>query len=344
MNEQLKRSLIILQMIPRYPTSITAIEIKNKLYEDSNIDISIRTIQRDVVTFERVYGIIKHENGWCWGERSKSISIPGLTMMQALTFNLSESYLSTLLPASNLNELKPYFEQANSKITNSSAKFVNWKRKVTIIQQSQQLLKPDVNIEVQKIISTGLLNDNQLLIVYAHSDGEEKEYTINPIGLVLKNGVTYLITEQVDNQYVQIFSLHRIKQAKDLYKNFQRETNFDLKRYIEKEHLYFDNFSFNNRSSRDVYSHNESEITVKLVFTKNAYKHLAETPISEDQVTENIGKDNILVTASTQYTEQLVYWLRGYGTDVEIIEPLFLRERMIEDIEALKEKYYTRSN
>jgi len=341
MNEQLKRSLFILQMIPRYPSSITVSEIKDKLYEDSNIDISIRTIQRDVLTFESVYGIIKHQSGWCWSERSQSISIPGLTMMQALTFNLSESYLSTLLPASNLNELKPYFEQADSKInTNTSAKFVNWKRKVTIIQQSQLLLKPDINIEVQKVISTGLLNDNQLSIVYTHSDGEEKEYIINPIGLVLKNGVTYLITEQVDNLYVQIFSLHRIKKAKDLYKNFQRDSNFDLNRYIEKEHLYFDNFNFNNRSSRDVYSQNNNEIIVKLNFTKNAFKHLAETPISEDQVTEIIDSDTILVTATTQYTEQLVCWLRGYGTDVEIIEPLFLRERMIEDIEALKEKYY----
>jgi predicted DNA-binding transcriptional regulator YafY len=320
--------------------TISVLDIRSHLKNDYNIDKSIRTIQRDIQTIETVFGINNIDSGWCWSVHAKAITIPGLTMMQALTFNLANSYLSTLLPSSTLNELQPFFDQANSTLINKRYdKLINWKKKIAVIQQSQALLAPNIDLDVHHLISNALLNDQQVKISYIHSDDTEMDYLINPLGLVLRNGITYLIAQQPENNYVQIFSLHRIKKAIDLYTTFFRDQDFELQKYIKKEHIYFGNFHYNSQSSRNVVSLKDTTIKVTLIFTKNAFKYLSETPLSEDQTHLIIDHDHIQVTATIQYTEQLIWWLRGYGSDVEVIEPTILRDRLIEDIEQLNRQY-----
>ena len=343
MSDPLIRCIHILRILLRYPRGMSVKNIIDKLSEDSQFEsVTERTIQRNMNILEGLfYGDItkNSQNEWCWRAEAATISIPGLTILQALTFNLANSYLSSLLPSSTLNELQPFFEQANEKLNqNPNDNIVNWKKKVAVIQQTQTTLAPDINPEVHALVSHALIYDQQIELTYQHLDSNESKYVLNPIGLVLRNGITYLISEKPETNEVLILSLHRIKKATNLGREFNRQKDFDLQNYIKTQHLSIGNIYTNNQSSKVTQSLKDKSIKIRLKFSKDLFKYISETPLSEDQETTIIN-DHIEVTATVQYSEQLIFWLRSYGPDVEVIEPSQLRNRLIEDIEQLHRKY-----
>ena len=342
-SEQLSSCLHILRIIPRYPTGLSVKNIIDAILDDSQFEpVCERTIQRNMKVIKKLFeaDIRKNLEGeWCWKENAATISIPGLTILQALTFNLANSYLSSLLPSSTVNELQPFFEQANAKLNdNQNDKFVNWKNKIAVIHQTQATLAPNIDPEIHTLVSHALIYDQQIKINYLHSDNNEAEYTINPLGLVLRNSITYLISEIPDNSHVQIFALHRIKAAANLYRVFKRSKDFELQKYIKSQHLAIGNIYINNQSSKVTQNLNDRSIDIKLKFTKDLFKYIAETPLSENQKT-TVYEDHIEVTATVQFSEQLIFWLRSYGPDVQVIAPLDLRLRLIADIERLNTNY-----
>ena len=343
MSDPLIRSIHILRILPRHPRGLSVKKITDLILNDSQfLPVCERTIQRNMKDLAELFNgdIRKNADGeWCWKDNAATISIPGLTILQALTFNLANSYLSSLLPSSTVNELQPFFEQANEKLNdNQYDKVVSWKKKIAVIQQTQAIIVPNINPEIHALVSHALIYDQQIKITYLHSDGIESAYTINPLGLVLRNRITYLIAEKPEDNHVQIFSLHRVKEANDLYRKFNRQKDFDLHNYIKTQHLAIGNIYVNNQSSKVTQSLNDRSINIKLKLSKDIFKYIAETPLSEDQKNTTYA-DHIEVTATVQFSEQLIFWLRSYGPDVEVIAPLDLRLRLITDIERLSTTY-----
>ncbi len=67
---------------------------------------------------------------------------------------------------------------------------------------------------------------------------------------------------------------------------------------------------------------------LKLRFKATPAAALYETPLSEDQVITPLeDKGWVLVTATVADTDQLHWWLLGFGSQVEVLEPLELREK-----------------
>ena len=66
-------------------------------------------------------------------------------------------------------------------------------------------------------------------------------------------------------------------------------------------------------------------IQLKAKFTRAAALHLDETPLSEDQRIEDLDADHVVVAATVRDTAQLDWWLSGFGSLVEVQEPVELR-------------------
>ena len=49
--------------------------------------------------------------------------------------------------------------------------------------------------------------------------------------------------------------------------------------------------------------------------------------------------DQLLVKATVSDTAQLRWWLLGFGGQVEVIKPNFLREEMIQNIKSMNKRY-----
>lgn len=335
MNDQVSRMYRVLQLLPRHPRYLTIEKLKDQLL-DVGFEVTIRTLQRDLNTLSEIFlDIDKHTYpdrsvGWFWSEKAKSLSISGLSIDQALSLNLAEKYLKPLLPESTLNELNPFFEQAEETLIGLEGNPVsNWLDKIAVVLPTQPLLPPAVDKAIQKSVYQALFTDKRITINYRRADREEKDYALNPLGIVVRGSVNYLIATKVDNDTPQLFALHRFLESTIEKQTAIRPAGFSLQAFVDQGHLQF------NWSTAMI----GQEVTFKALFDTEIIKHLIETPLAIDQAIEPLGEGVFQLTATVKETEQLYWWLLGFGHQVEVLEPESLREKIKETVIKSARKY-----
>ena len=124
--DTLYRRWLILGMIPRHGNTITVARIVERLVEITNLDaISTRSVQRDLEELSGRFPIVSKLEGrtleWSWME-GKQITLPAMDPHTALTFQLVNSYMSSMLPKSSVRYLQPYFRNA-AEVLESNPEF-----------------------------------------------------------------------------------------------------------------------------------------------------------------------------------------------------------------------------
>lgn len=115
------RHWLILAKVPRYPNTVGTAEIKSYL-EAHGHQVSSRMIQRDLEALSALeYFPLSNEtqgrsNRWFWPPGANVLSLPSMDISVALSFVLANRYLKEILPPHVLNELSPYFGQAEKTL------------------------------------------------------------------------------------------------------------------------------------------------------------------------------------------------------------------------------------
>ena len=339
MNDQINRHHRILEKLQncRASNPVSVPEIREYLL-DRGVDVSARTVQRDMNALAEVFRDIESKLlkdggfGWYWNDKAKVILLSGLSPNQALSFVLVKKYLSQLFPEATLKELEPFFDYSDNVLHSLEGNaLVKWPEKIAVVHPVQPLLAPAINADFQQVISTALLENKKLKLDYVRLDGERSQYTVNPLGLVFRGHVIYLIAVKVDTGEERQFALHRIKNAEQLPVDAD-PLDITLQDYLEKGHMGFAWTAGNVPTSL-------KDITFKCIFEEKSAKYLTETPLSKDQEIIPYQPGYVLVKATVCYTEQLVWWVRGYGSAIEVLEPIEFRDRIIKDVTELYKRY-----
>jgi predicted DNA-binding transcriptional regulator YafY len=336
MNDQIIRQFHILNLLPRYPIiKLTLLVLQDQL-RDKGFKVGIRTLQRDLNALQYVFvGIDSCRNddrsvSWFWSDNAPVMNLSGLTINQSLSFSLVKKYLTPLFPSVTLNELQPFFEQAEATLESIQDNvLVQWPKKIGVVQPTQALLPPKINSEVQKTITAALLAERQLNIRYRNLTAKEQTYSINPLGLVLRGTISYLIATKINTNEVRIFALHRVKKAVELTQKAVQPDDFELQKFIDDGHM---GFNMKNQCSKE-------PIQLKMIFEEGASIYLDETPLSADQEITKLDNGHVLITATIQENEQLFWWLLSYGANVEVLEPEALRKKIVNTVQNLADKY-----
>jgi len=182
---------------------------------------------------------------------------------------------------------------------------------VRVLHRGPGLKVPVIAPEVQAGVYDALLRNRRLDVVYnpRWQDGS-KTYEINPLGLVLKDGVVYLICSMWGYPDIWLLTLHRMVEAQALDKPASAPDGFNLDDYIASGELDF------------VVG---GDIKLKALFSRDAAFHLDERPLSDGQTIVEQKDGRMLVTATVQDTSELRWWLLGFGDKVEVLEPEHLR-------------------
>ena len=75
------------------------------------------------------------------------------------------------------------------------------------------------------------------------------------------------------------------------------------------------------------------------LFEEEAMIHLAESPLSRDQVLEPASDGWVKVSATVSDAPQLFWWLPGFGGRVEVLKPAELRSRMRDTADRMVRRY-----
>lgn len=329
-HETLLRQWQMLRHIPRYPHKITARDLKEKLdVEDFNV--SKRTVERDLLDLSLAFPLALDDRekpyGWSWQKDAPAFDLPGLGNNEALTMMMVEQHLSTLLPATTMDVLAPYFKAARQHLTAipKGQHVRSWLNKVRTVPPNQPLVAPRIKPNVQRAVSEALLADQQLQIQY-HRRGDTRpvEYRIHPLALIQRGGLVYLYVRIFDYEDTKTLALHRIESATMLGESTHYPAGFNIDDEVAKGR-----FGFGNGNM----------ICLKARFSRERGEHLFETPLSKDQAIEEQEDGDLLVTAPVADTSQIRWWLLALGDGVEVIEPPTLRTEIMEMIRRMARNY-----
>lgn len=323
MSETLVRQWMMLKMLPRAPRRIDTGSIQDHLRTEG-FEVSLRTIQRDLQSLSVVFPLECDERdkpfGWYWMRDAESYDLPGMDSQTALTFRLVEDFLANLLPRHTLNHLTPHFKKANNVLDNLQRKNLkDWLKKVYIVPRGQPLTPTEVSDTVLDVVYEAMLEDKQFHAVYHprryKSEGKKEtvEYNVSPLGLVFRNAVICLVCTINEYQDIRQLALQRVGEATLLDDPVKPSDDFDLEEYVQQ--------------GKFGVTLSESKIKIDLLFQKDAAIHLSETPIDKSQkLKEKDGK--VRVKATIPNTQELRWWILGFGNNVEVIGPPDLRQEI----------------
>jgi predicted DNA-binding transcriptional regulator YafY len=315
MRDTLYRQWATLRALPRHPHKVTVGKLVERLREEGDFgDVSRRTLERDLHQLSRVFPIEQTDlqtkpTAWRWRRGAKVLDVPALDLPVAVTFSL-----------------EPYFATADGVLRQSPSRLGKWPAKIRVIGRGQPLHAPPIDAAVQRVVYEAVLGESRLAITYAVK-GERGTKTygdVNPLAVVVKDKVVYLLCTMWDYTDIRQLALHRVRTAEGLERSATKVPGFDLDAYIARG-------EFGVTVGKP--------IRLEVLFEKYAAAHLAETPLSDDQVLADAGVDAVRVRATVADTQELRWWLLAFGSLVEVIKPKALRNELAAEMVATAARY-----
>lgn len=312
--DTLYRHWIILRMIPR-KSRISTIGIHERLRSEYGIETTLRTIQRDLIALEASEFPLECDDnrpsGWSWRKDAPAFDIPNMDPVTALTFKLTEKHLTKMFPQGALSALRPYFTTADERLKHSDSTLARWPNKIRVMSRNLATIPPVVTPEISDKVYTSVLEEKRFKATYKTVTGKIKTYEVNPLGMTFVDGLTYLIASLNEHTDPVLLLLHRIRTIELLDKSVSIPEGFCLDNWV---------------SELLTFPVGES-IYLKLRFSgPTDIQRLEESPLAIDQKILRVEDGTFELAATVEDTQQLRWWLHGFGARVEIVAPESLRQ------------------
>lgn len=315
MNKSFARYFAMLQCLPPFPRRIGTDELQQRLCTLGH-DVTLRTIQRDLNNLSESFPILSDEakpSGWSWQQGATLTMLPGLDTHAALVLQLAKIHLERLLPSATLRHLQPHFQQAENVLDEFGNGLRQWNDKIRVVPRGPDQAKPKVNSHAQAALYEALLKDKAAMIVYRAKPGQQpRNYEINPLGLVVRDRLTYVVCTYAGHDDPRHIALHRVLFAEALDKPAVCPEGFSLDAFIAQGELSIAT---------------GETIALRFALSDGATHQLIECPLSADQTVEPSEAEGYqIITATVQDSMELRWWLQSFGDEAEILEPEGLRE------------------
>lgn len=321
----------ILKNLPTKAPGITISELFEKISADNQI--TRRTLERDIIELSIFFCIHSSEtrpNRWYLVPTENTDKISGISISDALTLRLVEDSVRPLLPKAILKGLESRFEQARRRLDNlstSSQPSERWIKKVASVPTDLPLKPPEINETIIDELQDALLNEHQIQCFYHAASGKKSRLCLNPLALIQRGQITYLLAIVESFSDPRLFALHRFLEAKKLKTPRNAPEDFCLNRYIDQGAMQFGELSGN-------------KIKLHAWVCKELARQLKETPLGEDmQLIIDDNTDGFLLTSTQADSWQLRWWLLMQSGRLIVHEPLHLRDEIISKLSSALEMY-----
>lgn len=321
------RLIETLRLLPRHPRALTVSELQSRLAA-RGFAVDIRTVQRNLNLLSAHYPIHGDEakpQRWCWARDAIVTELPGMDPLTALAFRLARLHLAPLLPTTLLAQFDPYLHAADRALGGHNRTW-RWADKVRLIPNGLALLPPAGDAGVMATVGEALLRECCFAGRYRNRDDAERAFErVHPLALVLRGPALYLLATLDDYDDVRQLRVHRFLSAELLLDQPRRlPEHFDLEAYLHA----------------GGFEYPEGEpIPLVALFQRGAARHLRETPLSDDQRIVDEDDWRVRLTATVNDTALLRWWLLGFGSGVEVLEPAALRAEMAETARWMAWRY-----
>jgi len=318
----------MLQLLPSKRPGITTLELESQLSR-LGWDVSRRTIQRDLNSLSTIFPLECNDkskpHGWFWMPQNR-IDIPGFSVPEALTMQLIEDYMKSMLPLSIVSVLGPQFKQAREKLNavKQDNRSAGWLDKIRVVPPIMPQIPPTIDEPILETVQQALIYGQIIDVEYSRPQFEKNsQWELHPLGLIQRGLVSYLVCTMFGYDDIRLVAVHRFVRATMLDKRAAVPEKFNLDDYIEEGNIHFGS---------------GKSIKLQAVIQPLLAEFLTESPLSEDMIIQQ--QDGILrLKATVKETWQLDWWIKSQGSLIEVVKPVSLRNRIKADLQKTLSKY-----
>lgn len=301
--------LISIIMLLQINKKLTASELSKRL------EVSIRTIYRDIDTLSRIGVPIFTDKGINGGIKllgDYKTSLNGISKKELLSLFIPTS--DKILEDLGIENLKysAVLKILGTSTTNEIQELENIQNYIYIDMYTWNESNNIVNINILSILQNAIWNSKSLKILYRKVN-ETKEVGLNPLGLVCKRSIWYLVA--INNEIIKTYKVKSIESAL-LMDSFIRPHDFNLKNYW--------------RTSTTNYKKLIPKHTFTFKINPNILNNIKERQFITI-IDTFIEEDELYIKIKFDAIWQGIEFAFGYGKDIKIIEP-------IEAISEIKKK------
>lgn len=323
MSKKVARIVDMLELIPKLPRKISVARLHDHL-TGMGYSVTERSIQRDLHAISEYFPLVSDERNkpYGWSKQSRDPSgLPSINPYEALTFVMAYEQLSNRLPKGLMQYLEPKVLEAKFELNrHKESNFKSWPEKIAHAGRGFQLQAADLDPATLDIIYEAVLKEQQLSI----SHKGKVDVIINPLGVILRDQVIYLVCTFWEYHQPRQLAIHRIHNA-CLLDQPNIQIDFNLQDYCQ--------------SGAMGYLVSSTDLKIELKMTWPAAAHLHETAISNDQSITKLDEHYVTVTGTVKDCKDLRWWLLGFGSQLEVIKPETLRNELKKHAEKMAASY-----
>jgi len=273
---------------------------------------TVRTIQRDLLVLQSDLHVPITNKGHDRYGILKDYILP------PISYSLYEAlglFLAARLIIRQTDDNNPHIKSALVKLTSAMPKSLGINLRKSIANFGKRLVDLE-ELDVFEKIAIAWVTQKRIQISYQSLNrGQDKEWLVNPYFIEM-TGVgysTYLIGygESADRNGITTFKLNRINEVNILNEDFDIPEDFNIEKLL-------------GSSWGVIWG---DEIAVKLKFSKNVTRRVKETIWHQSQQIQDLPDGGCILTLKIGSTLEMTPWIRGWGPDVEVLEPPELREQ-----------------
>jgi predicted DNA-binding transcriptional regulator YafY len=299
-----------------------------RLLEENNVNekstkyqVSERMIRNDIEDMPETFpvSIIKRSGKYYYEESSDSIDNINLREEDKISINLALNVFSRFKGT-------PLFDKFSDAVTRIFASSVI--RKINTADTGKYIQLAEANaasgIEWVETIYNAIIEKKALKLHYKNF-GEDPSYRlISPYMLKEYRNKWYMIahTSEINkSDKTLLYRLSRIVDIAEIDETYIEDKSFDGNKYFKYTLGVF-------------HMHNQEPINVKIkVMGKSIIKLITEDKIHSTQKISPISENEIMVEFTVYNSPELETFILGYGEAIEVIEPLIIRNKIIERLQ-----------
>ena len=305
------RMVLLLSEIPEYPKKISVAELMERgIRLGKSFSVARRTVERDLRQLSEHFPIQfdarSKPGGWSF-KKGERVVLPGLTDGEAVTLVMAERMLADLLPPGVRKEIAPLVRAAQAKmLVGKRRKASSWPDKIQILRNVPKRIAPDIDPELLNTLYSAVFNEVQVDVHYRKLGAvEAKLYRLNPLALVLREPVVYLVCTRENATNLMHWPIHRFVRARRTARASRIPDGFDLRAALDKGLM--------------DYPVSGKPIRLKLCFhDANVGRFLLESPLAPDQ-THDFRGESLHLSATVRNTLELRWWILAFGPRIEVV-------------------------
>lgn len=263
------------------------------------------------------------KNRWALLESARRHFPLPLSLSELMALYLSRRLLGAMKDTVFSDALESLFDKIRATLPPPTVSYIDRIAETLRVRSRGYRHSGAGTVAVDRIHEAILQRQSLDIVYYTMSRAREDRRRVDPYKLWFFDGAFYLIGYCHLRKGIRIFALDRIRDVADTGAAFETVEAFDSDRLME--------------SSFGVFLGEPAKVRIR--FSREVAGYITERIWHEDQVITARKDGGVDFEATVAGTEEIKFWVLGWGRHAEVLAPDRLRREIAEEVESMQRRY-----